>query len=34
LPGLDIPENFDSLPEAERQARLDKVLKVLKGKGE
>jgi len=32
LPGLDFPENFDGLPEAEKSARLDKVIKVLKGK--
>ena len=31
--GLSFPEGFDTLPEAERTARLDKVLGVLKEKG-
>ena len=30
VPGLDIPADFDDLPEDERKRRLDKVLQVMK----
>jgi hypothetical protein len=30
VPGLDFPEDFDSLPEDEKQRRLDAVIKEAK----
>ena len=31
VPGISMPEDFDSLPEAERARRLDAVIEVMKG---